>query len=239
MTNCELIRERAVDALTQGHPLPADVATHLRECADCRREVAEFELLWQDLGRLPVPAGSSQAIGRIAAALHTEAPKLKREESTIMKVTWLAAAALAGILVGGVGATTLIDKQTEAPAVAAAPAPAPDGKTYMLLLHESTARPADFTDAQMDSIVAEYTAWAGRLHEENRLVGAEKLADDSGRWLSPAGPVLVDRSEHVSGFFMVRAANYEEAVTIANASPHLKYGGTIEVREIEATPDGR
>lgn len=239
MTNCEQIRERAVDALTQDTALPAEVTAHLRDCAECRREVGELESLWMDLARLSVPAGSDQAIERIAAALHSEAPKLKREESTIMKVTWLAAAALAGILVGGVGATTLIDKPAEQPVVAAAPTPDAGGKMYLLLLHESTARAADFTTAQMDSIVAEYGAWAGRLHDQNRLVSAEKLADDDGRWLSPSGPVLADRSEHVSGFFLVRAANYDEAVSIANASPHLKYGGTIEVREIEATPDAQ
>ena len=35
------------------------------------------------------------------------------------------------------------------------------------------------------------------------------------------------------GYFLIQAESYEEAVRVARQSPHIAYGGTIEVREIE------
>jgi hypothetical protein len=95
------------------------------------------------------------------------------------------------------------------------------------------------TAAQMDSIVGEYRARAMRLRDDQKLVGAEKLRDEAGRWLDPSGKLtLSEPDEHVSGYFVVRAQDYDAAVVIARASPHLKYGGTIEVRAIQNTSGG-
>ena len=42
----------------------------------------------------------------------------------------------------------------------------------------------------------------------------------------------VEAKEIVGGYFMVKAADYEEAVTLSKTCPHLRYGGRIELREI-------
>ena len=73
-----------------------------------------------------------------------------------------------------------------------------------------------------------------------------KLRDGSGRFLRPdgSGGVQVldgpfsETKELVGGFYLVRADSYEAATALADDSPHLRYGGTIEIREIEPTgPD--
>jgi hypothetical protein len=228
MNECHRIREAALDALTQGGNPPEPVANHVAACAECRGELAAVRALWQRLGDLPTARPGPAAQERIALTLATAAHQTTQERTT-MKVSWLAAALLAGVLLGGAAGLTLKPK----PAVVA---DAPSAPTFLLLLHESTREHQDVTPAQLDSIVGEYRSWARRLQNEQKLVGAEKLRDEAGRWLDPAGTLtLTDPDEHVSGYFVIRAQNYEDAVAIARGSPHLKYGGTIEVRAIQNT----
>jgi hypothetical protein len=113
---------------------------------------------------------------------------------------------------------------------------------FMLLLHEN---PSDFEDVspeEIEKIIAEYVAWRGELAEAGRLAGSKKLRDEGGRWLTaPAGDVRVidgpysEANEVIGGFFMITAADYAEAVEISRSCPHLRYGGRIELREVEPT----
>lgn len=230
MNECHRIREAALDALTRGRNVPTPIEEHVAACAECRLELAAARAVWQRLGELPTPRPRPGAQERIAQALATAAHNTKQERVT-MKVSWLAAALLAGVMLGGAAGMT-IRKTPDGNSEGAA------GPTFLLLLHESTREHQDVTPAQMDSIVGEYRAWALRLRNEQKLVGAEKLQDEAGRWLDPAGTLTVaDSDEHVSGYFVIRAQNYDDAVAIARASPHLKYGGTIEVRAIQNTSE--
>jgi hypothetical protein len=230
MNACQRIREATLDALTEDRAEPAEVERHLLECAECRAELASVQALWQRLGELPTPRPRPGTQDRIAEALASAAHNATRERST-MKISWLAAALLAGVLLGGAAGLTIKPK-------AEVVADAASGPTYLLLLHESTREHQDITPAQLDSIVGEYRNWARRLQNEQKLVGAEKLRDEASRWLDPAGTLTMSEpDEHVSGYFVIRAQNYDDAVAIARGSPHLKYGGTIEVRAIQNTSE--
>jgi hypothetical protein len=82
--------------------------------------------------------------------------------------------------------------------------------------------------------VARYTAWADTLRTRGQLLAAEKLETEGGRWLGTlpaAGAIESD----IGGFFVIRARSYDEAESIASGSPHIGYGGTIELRAIENT----
>lgn len=113
---------------------------------------------------------------------------------------------------------------------------------YLLLLHE---KPADFSDLSADAIqavIAEYVAWSQKLAGEGKLVGGQKLKDEGGKHLngfgsefrSTDGP-FAEAKEVVGGIFTIDASSYDEAVEISKDCPHLKYGGWIEVREVEPT----
>ena len=41
-----------------------------------------------------------------------------------------------------------------------------------------------------------------------------------------------ETKELVGGYYVIEAADYAEAIEIAKTSPHLRFGGRIEVREI-------
>lgn len=111
---------------------------------------------------------------------------------------------------------------------------------YMLLLYDS---PADFQDVspgEMQKIIEKYRAWRDRLQQAGRLVASNKLKDGEGRVISSQdgkmrvldGPYS-ETKEVVGGYFMVKAADYDEAVELCADCPHLEYHGTIEVREID------
>jgi hypothetical protein len=111
---------------------------------------------------------------------------------------------------------------------------------FMLLLHEDPSGFAELSPQDIETVVREYTAWRVRLAEEGRVVGGEKLADEGGRWLTaPDGAVRVvdgpfaEAKEVIGGYFMVQAADYGEAVQVARTCPHLRYGGRIELRQVE------
>ena len=137
---------------------------------------------------------------------------------------WQAAAATA-LFVCGVGTGLVVRK------------PVPDGAspaaepTYLLLLYPG---PGYVSGDAADEArrVAEYGAWAGRLQHEGRLLGAEKLADQT---------VVVESDGHSSagegpqGYFLVRARSLEEARAIARGCPHLGHGGRVSVQAVDPT----
>ena len=125
---------------------------------------------------------------------------------------------------------------TPTPAVASSATPA--GQQFMLLILDPPSTGAPPTAEQIKEIVGAHRAWAERLRGENRLVMAEKLADDGGRFVpasaSASSPVAAN-GWRVGGFYIIRAADYDEAVRIAESGPGTIGGGRVEVRQIEGT----
>lgn len=113
---------------------------------------------------------------------------------------------------------------------------------YLLLLHE---KPSDFSNLSPDAIqavIAEYVEWSQKIAEQGKLVGGQKLKDEGGKHLSGFGDdfratdgPFAEAKEVVGGIFTINAASYDEAVEVSKDCPHLKYGGRIEVREVEPT----
>lgn len=202
-------------------------------------EDPELHALWVELGRLPEATGAApESADRIATVLRQHVAHNRHQRTgSKLKTSSLAAAILAGLLVGGLGGVALGKRMVPVVDVRVATV-ARTGNVYLLLLHEREGEVDQLTPVQSDSVVNEYRAWAGRLSVDDRLVNAEKLRDDKGRWLAPHGVVAaspINAGDVISGFFLIRAANYDEAIRIAKGSPHLKYGGHIEIREIERT----
>jgi hypothetical protein len=115
----------------------------------------------------------------------------------------------------------------------------PTGSQFVLLLYEDTTflrqAPAEST------LVEEYRRWAGSLRRDGRLISAEKL-NDSGMLINDSAASSAVR-EHVpeaaegivSGYFVIAAKGYDDAVAVARASPHVRHGGRISVRAIDPT----
>jgi hypothetical protein len=136
---------------------------------------------------------------------------------------WLAVAAgvalfAAGIFAGSRGARP------------SSPSPAMPG--FVLLLYDPTPSPPELAPAEELERAKEYGSWARGLRREGVQIRGERLEPES-RWLglkpSGAGGLVL------GGYFVVSARNYAAAVAVARTCPHLKHGGTIEVRPIGST----
>ena len=113
---------------------------------------------------------------------------------------------------------------------------------YMLLLHEQPSDFSQYSAEDMQAVVAEYVAWRHAIEAQGRFVSAEKLKDEGGRHLAMTdsglrvtdGP-FAEAAEVIGGYFSIIADSYDHAVELSSGCPHLKYGGRIELREIEPT----
>lgn len=110
---------------------------------------------------------------------------------------------------------------------------------FMLLLHEEPSALDGFSPEEIQRVIQKYSAWREGLAEAGQLAGGEKLKDEGGRLLSRQnGAVRVvdgpfsEAKEIMAGFFMIEAADYDEAVEISRGCPHLEFG-RVELREID------
>lgn len=119
---------------------------------------------------------------------------------------------------------------------AASPLPEEPTARYLFLLRNP---PGTFRyDVSSERLRQEYADWAAKLEKKGQLLSGEEL-EENGRILLPAHenmPVTAlpwsPEGEHVSGYFLIRANNYEEANQLARTLPHLEYGGVVEVRAL-------
>ncbi len=111
---------------------------------------------------------------------------------------------------------------------------------YMLLLHDSTEGFEEASAEEIQAVIGEYVGWRNKIEADGKLVGGEKLADEGGKHIKMSdgeirvtdGP-FAEVKEALGGYFAINASDYNEAVEISKGCPHLKYGGWIEVREID------
>ncbi len=89
--------------------------------------------------------------------------------------------------------------------------------------------------AEMQEVIERYSAWAAKLAAEGRMAGGNKLKDGTARHLTKLGVIdgpFPETKEIIGGYFLIEAANYDEAAAIAQSCPHLDFG-RIEIREVD------
>ena len=108
---------------------------------------------------------------------------------------------------------------------------------YMLLIYTSEAQDAQATKEDMDATMAAYNAFGEQFHDQ--IVGGDALTPTpsattvrvrDGKTLTTDGP-FAETKEQLGGFYLVKAANLDEAITIAASIPGAK-AGSIEVRPV-------
>jgi len=249
---CERIREEFVERLT-GTLDPARLRAiddHLSGCAACRAETERLRELWAELATLNVPAAASGAgriermidartrLGAGVVSLASRPERRTRARQIAFSVVGLAVSLFIGMALGH--RSTNAARDTVVPMNIT---PASETKQkYVLLLHgparaRPLTQPTAADSAAERAIVAEYSAWARGLATAGSLVMAEKLADDPLTILAASGATEAIRgtADELGGFFVIQAADSAEAFRIARDCPHLRHGGTVQVRRIEPT----
>ncbi|MGD2115090.1 MAG: YciI family protein [Acidobacteriota bacterium] len=112
--------------------------------------------------------------------------------------------------------------------------------SYMLLLHEEPDVFDRMSPEDFQQVIERYRAWSVGLEESGHYLASDKLTDGEGRVLRKTGDTVrvtdgpfAETKEVIGGYFTISAAGYDEAVALARDCPHLDYGGSIEVREID------
>jgi hypothetical protein len=113
---------------------------------------------------------------------------------------------------------------------------------YLLLLHRPSSTLSGGSPDELRERIEKYRTWREDMARNGKIVAGEKLTGDPGLLVRKAGgEVLVERPDGdgaqsvVSGYFVLQAEDDREARELASRCPHLDFGGTIELRQIEPT----
>jgi hypothetical protein len=110
---------------------------------------------------------------------------------------------------------------------------------FMLLLYDDPSQWQNIGPEDMQKAIEKYHAWTQKPFTKD----SKRLGDDPGRVMrkqggqirATDGPYSATK-EVLGGFYLIEAADYDEAVKLAMDHPHLEYGGTVEVRQLWGPP---
>jgi hypothetical protein len=110
---------------------------------------------------------------------------------------------------------------------------------FMLILHSAPGTLQKLSPQELQRKVEKYQAWLDHMRSTGRHVSSEKLGEEGGKMLNlQRGRLQVvdgpysEAKEVVGGYFLLRAANYEEAIELARKCPFLE-DGRIEIRHTD------
>jgi hypothetical protein len=110
---------------------------------------------------------------------------------------------------------------------------------FMYLLRTSGESSQPRSPEQMEQVMKHYMAWKERLEQGGHLLDFGAPLDGAGKVLRNQGTVVsdgpyVEVKDFVQGYMFVNAKDLEEAVALAQQSPMVEGGGTLEIRPIRA-----
>ena len=118
---------------------------------------------------------------------------------------------------------------------------------YMLLVHHDEETFRQRSETERNALIRESVALANQLHRDGKYLGAAPLHPTAetmcvqvreGKRIVTDGPFAETR-EQIGGYFLVDAADLNEAMEIASRIPGARIG-TVEVRpvtEVEGLPE--
>jgi hypothetical protein len=113
----------------------------------------------------------------------------------------------------------------------------------MLLLRGGNDEWANFTPEQAQEIMQKYYTWSSELNGDGKgkVLEGDALRE-GGRVLSVGtdrsivdGP-YAETKESIGGYYVIEAADIDEAVEISRGCPTLLHGGVVEIREVNENP---
>ncbi|HZP13445.1 MAG TPA: YciI family protein [Nevskiaceae bacterium] len=119
---------------------------------------------------------------------------------------------------------------------------------YLCLAYEEEAKLNALSRDEWDALRAETLEYVDSLRERHQLIATQALQSArsaatvqvrNGRAAVTDGP-FAETKEQLGGFFLIEAADFNEALRVASKWPSARLG-TIEVRPIEETlrPESR
>ena len=98
---------------------------------------------------------------------------------------------------------------------------------YVMLLHEDeNFKPVG---SEME-IFTEYAKWMGKMALNGINITGNELLPESTNLVINADDITVsNKADKISGYFIIDVVDQKEAQNIVLSSPHIKFGGTVEL----------
>jgi len=91
---------------------------------------------------------------------------------------------------------------------------------------------------EMQAITQRWMNWIAGIAAQEKLVDRGNRLVNSGKVLKSNGSVsdgpYTEIKESIMGYSLLKTTSLEEATELANGCPILSFGGSVEVREINA-----
>lgn len=109
-------------------------------------------------------------------------------------------------------------------------------KEFLLIFRNDYKAMPQGSPEEMQAVMKQWMDWIGGIAAQDRLVSPGNPLTSSGKVVR-ANNVITDGpyteiKELVGGYTIVKAADIDEAATLADGCPILYVGGNVEVREI-------
>lgn len=113
---------------------------------------------------------------------------------------------------------------------------------FLLLLYGDHTRFQQYSPEKQQTAMGDYMAWGRDARNSKQVLGSNKLYDEPGKILRGTKPVITDgpygeTKEWLGGYYLLEASNYDEALKKVSDHPHLKYDGTMVLRQVEPLPN--
>ena len=111
---------------------------------------------------------------------------------------------------------------------------------YVLLIYENEQAAAGLPEAEQAATLGRWFEYTEALRGSGKLLGGEALQltgtattvrAEAGQQLIVDGP-FAETKEQFGGFFLIEAADLDEAIAWAAKMPNLDAGGSVEVRPV-------
>jgi hypothetical protein len=105
---------------------------------------------------------------------------------------------------------------------------------FMFIFHGGM--PTDASPEQMQANMGKWMGWIDKLSKDGKYVAGEPLLPGGklikGKSKSVTDGPYTEGKELVGGFFIVNAADINEAVKLCEDYPDYEIGGSIQVRQV-------
>lgn len=109
-------------------------------------------------------------------------------------------------------------------------------KQFMLIFQGAPYDTAELSPDEIEQRMQKWFAWVEDLKQKDIYVAGEALTNEvkkvSGVKQIVTDAPLVDAKELIGGFFLIKANDWDHAVSLANPYPDYDIGGAVEVREV-------
>ena len=112
-----------------------------------------------------------------------------------------------------------------------------NAKNQYLLMFKGSEWWHKLSKEQIQQVIDENKVWYGKLAAAGKVRASQGLAREGATVSGKNARVIIDgpfaeAKEAIGGFLLIEAASLEEAIAVAQESPSVRQGTTIEVRPL-------